>query len=235
MSRTRAALVLTSGGLDSTTVLAIAQEEGFRPLPLTFEYGQTHGVEVDRARRVVAQLGLRPHIVLELPLGKVGGSALLGEGEIRDEPPGGAGSGEIPTTYVPARNLVFLALAVGVAEVHGARAIYIGANHLDYSGYPDCRPAFIEALERTANLATRAGVMSTAREPWLRIHAPLISLSKADIIRRGTDLNVDFALTVSCYRPDPEGLACGSCDSCGLRRRGFAEAGVPDPTRYRAE
>jgi 7-cyano-7-deazaguanine synthase len=226
-----AAVVLLSGGLDSSTVLAIARAEGLAPLPLTFRYGQTHAVEVRAAERVAAAQGAPPPVVLDLPFGRIGGSALLGEGAIPDEPAGGAGRSGIPATYVPARNLVFLSLAVAVAEARGARDIAIGVNALDYSGYPDCRPEFIEAFAHAADRGTRDG--STATSPWWRIHVPLIGLSKADIIRRGTALGVDFSLTVSCYAADGEGRACGRCDSCGLRRRGFAEAGIADPTRYR--
>jgi len=227
-------VVLFSGGLDSTTTLAIAIREGFAPLPVTFRYGQTHAAEVLAAERVAAALGSPPPLHLELPFGRIGGSALLGEGEIPAEPPEGAGSGGIPATYVPARNLAFLSLAVAIAEARGMRDIYIGVNALDSSGYPDCRPPFLAAFARAADLGTREG---TARGdetgPWWRIRAPLVALTKAEIIRRGIELGVDYSLTVSCYAADPSGRACGRCDSCGLRRRGFAAAGIPDPTRYR--
>lgn len=223
------AIVLASGGLDSTTLLAIAVEQGFRPLPLTFRYGQRHAIEVEFARRVARAFDLDEPLVLDLPYGSIGGSSLLGEGEIPDEPANGAGSQGIPSTYVPARNLVFLSFAIAVAESRGAHDVFIGANALDYSGYPDCRPEFLDAFEATANLGTREGV--EARR--FRVHRPLVALTKADIIRRGTALGVDYSLTVSCYTADENGAACGRCDSCGLRRRGFEEAGITDPTRYR--
>jgi len=226
------AVVLFSGGLDSSTVLAIARAEGFAALPVTFRYGQTHVAEVRAAERVAESLGARPPLHLELPFARIGGSALLGVGGIPDEPAGGAGSGGIPATYVPARNLVFLSVAVAIAEARGIRDIYIGANALDSSGYPDCRPRFIEAFARAADLGTREGSQG-GEGPWWRIRAPLIALTKAEIIRRGTELGVDYSLTVSCYAADDEGRACGRCDSCGLRRRGFMAAGIPDPTRYR--
>lgn len=243
-ARAPSALVLVSGGLDSATTLALARAAGHTVLALTFRYGQTHVAELAAARRVAAQLDAREHLELELPLGSLGGSALVGDGEIPDAPAGEAaasgaraGAPPIPATYVPARNTVFLALALAVAEVRGLRDIFIGANAVDYSGYPDCRPEFLAAFERCANLGTRRGVESAARPdspPWFAIRAPLVSWSKAQIIRRGLELGVDFALTVSCYRADGAGRACGRCDSCTLRRRGFSEAGVPDPTRYTA-
>ena len=224
------AVVLFSGGLDSSTVLAIALEEGFQPIPVTFLYGQNHAIEVEAADRVAKSLRVVPPLKLELPFGQIGGSSLLGEGAIPKEPEGGAGSGEIPSTYVPARNLTFLSFAIGIAEARGARDIFIGVNALDYSGYPDCRPQFIDAFVRAANLGTRDG--STAEEPWWRIHTPLIELTKAQIITRGTALGVDYSETISCYDPTSAGQACGVCDSCGLRRRGFEDAEIPDPTRY---
>ena len=226
------AVVLFSGGLDSSTVLAIALAEGFDPIPVTFLYGQNHESEIEAAARVAAQLGTAAPLQLELPYSAIGGSSLLGEGEIPDEPAEGAGSGEIPSTYVPARNLTFLSLAVALAEARGARDIFLGVNALDYSGYPDCRPEFIEAFGRAADRGTREG--STAEEPWWRLHTPLIEWTKAEIIARGTELGVDYAETVSCYAADLEGRACGRCESCGLRRRGFADAGIPDPTRYQS-
>ncbi len=231
MANSPGAVVLHSGGLDSSTVLAIARADGFDPLPVSFRYGQTHAIEVRAAMNVTAALGVRAPLEVDLPFGQIGGSALLGEGEIPAEPPEGAGSGGIPATYVPARNLIFLAFAVGIAEARGLRDIYIGVNALDYSGYPDCRREFIEAFARAADHGTRDG--STAGETWWRIHTPLIDATKAEIIRRGAELGVDYSLTVSCYDPDESGLACGRCDACGLRRRGFAEAGISDPTRYR--
>jgi 7-cyano-7-deazaguanine synthase len=225
------AVVLLSGGLDSSTLLAIVRATGLAPFPVTFRYGQTHAAEVRAAERIAAAQGAPPPLVLDLPFGRIGGSALLGEGAIPDEPPGGAGRAGIPATYVPARNLIFLSLAVAVAEARGLRDIAIGVNALDYSGYPDCRPEFLEAFARAADRGTRDG--STAGAPWWRVHAPLVGLTKAEIIRRGAALGVDFAATVSCYAADDDGRACGRCDSCGLRRRGFAEAGIADPTRYR--
>jgi 7-cyano-7-deazaguanine synthase len=219
------AVVLVSGGLDSATVLAIARERGHRCHALSFEYGQRHAVELAAARRVATALGAAEHRVLALPIGQLGHSALT---DPSIAVPDAATTG-IPVTYVPARNTIFLAFALGYAEVVGARHIYIGVNAVDYSGYPDCRPAFIRAFECVANLATRAAVEGRT----LSIHAPLIELSKADIIRRGAALGVDYGMTVSCYQPDADGRACGRCDSCRLRRRGFEEAGISDPTRYR--
>ena len=218
-------MVLVSGGLDSATVLAIARERGHRCLALSFDYGQRHRAELEAARRVVTALGAAEHRILAMPIGEFGGSALT-DRSIAVPEHGGNG---IPATYVPARNTIFLACAVGLAEVSGASDIFIGVNAIDYSGYPDCRPAFIAAFERMANLATKAAIEG----PAIRIHAPLIDLSKADIIRRGLELGVDFAMTVSCYQPDDAGSACGRCDACRLRRDGFRSAGVPDPTLYR--
>jgi 7-cyano-7-deazaguanine synthase len=218
-------VVLVSGGLDSATVLAIAHERGHRCIALSFDYGQRHRAELDAAHRVAAAQGAAEHRVLAIPVGQFGHSALT-DLSVAVPEAGGAG---IPVTYVPARNTVFLACALGLAEVAGAADIYIGVNAVDYSGYPDCRPAFIAAFERLANLATRAAVEGRA----MRIHAPLMDLSKADIIRRGVALGVDYAMTVSCYQPDDAGAACGRCDACRLRREGFERAGVPDPTRYR--
>ncbi|HUG03260.1 MAG TPA: 7-cyano-7-deazaguanine synthase QueC [Steroidobacteraceae bacterium] len=218
-------MVLVSGGLDSATVLAIARDRGLRCLALSFDYGQRHRAELKAARRLVTALGAVEHRILAMPIGKFGGSALT-DRSIAVPENGGAG---IPVTYVPARNTVFLACALGLAEVSGASDIFIGVNAVDYSGYPDCRPEFIAAFERMANLATRAAVEGRP----IRIHAPLIDLSKADIIRRGIALGVDYAMTVSCYQPDDAGAACDRCDACRLRREGFRQAGIPDPTRYR--
>jgi 7-cyano-7-deazaguanine synthase len=218
-------VVLVSGGLDSATVLAIARECGHRCLALSFDYGQRHRAELDAARRLAMTLGAVEHRILAMPIGEFGGSALT-DPAIAVPENGGAG---IPVTYVPARNTVFLACALGLAEVSGASDIFIGVNAVDYSGYPDCRPEFIAAFEVLANLATKAAVEGRP----IRIHAPLIDLSKADIIRRGITLGVDYAMTVSCYQPDESGGACGRCDSCRLRREGFKQAGVADPTRYR--
>lgn len=216
--------MLVSGGLDSATVLAVARQRGYRCHALSFDYGQRHRAELDAARRVAAALGAVEHRVLPLPIGGFGGSALT-DAAIPVPEQTAAG---IPVTYVPARNTVFLACALAWAEVLGARDIFIGVNAIDYSGYPDCRPEFIAAFERLASLATRAGVEGAVT----RIHAPLIALAKADIIRRGAELAVDYSITVSCYQPDAEGGACGRCDACRLRRAGFEQAGVADPTRY---
>ena len=221
----RRAVVLLSGGLDSTTTLASARAEGFDCYALTVDYGQRHQVELEAARRVAQALGAREHAVLQVDLRRFGGSALTADLAIpagRDP----AAMTDIPPTYVPARNTVFLALALGWAETLGADDLFIGVNALDYSGYPDCRPEYIEAFERMANLATRAGVEGRSR---FRIHAPLIAASKAEIVRRARALGVDLGLTWSCYDPQPGGRPCGVCDSCVLRRKGFAEAGLADP------
>ena len=223
----RRAVVLLSGGLDSATTLAIAHGEGFDCYALTVAYGQRHDAEIAAARRVAQALGAREHRVIQVGLGQLGGSALTDTAIA--VPTAGVAPG-IPVTYVPARNTVMLSLALAWAEVLGARDIFLGVNALDYSGYPDCRPEYIRAFETMANLATKAA----AEGARLAIRAPLIDLSKAQIIRRGTDLGVDFALTVSCYQADDEGGACGLCDACRLRRAGFEAAGLPDPTRYTA-
>jgi 7-cyano-7-deazaguanine synthase len=228
MAATKKAVVLLSGGLDSTTCLAMAKAEGFEPVCLGVSYGQRHAVELERARRVAQALGVRDFRVVPIDLRQVGGSALTADIEVPKDRPEGELAHGIPITYVPARNALFLSLALGLAEVVGASDIYIGVNAVDYSGYPDCRPEFIQAFERMANLATKAGVEGTR----FRVHAPLSGMSKADIIRAGVRLGVDYALTHSCYDPDPEGRACGRCDSCVLRRRGFEQAGVADPTLY---
>ncbi|PLX88889.1 MAG: 7-cyano-7-deazaguanine synthase QueC [Desulfuromonas sp.] len=220
------AVVLYSGGLDSTTCMAIARAEGFAPYALSFAYGQRHAVELEKARLYAPQVGAVDHMVVDIDLRKMGGSALTAE---IDVPKHGESDAAIPITYVPARNTIFLSFALGWAEVLGATDIYIGVNALDYSGYPDCRPAFIEAFEQTANLATRAGVEEGA--PY-RIHAPLIDLTKAQIIQCGLDLGVDYRLTHSCYDPADDGTSCGGCDSCLLRLKGFAEAGISDPVAY---
>ncbi len=220
------AVVLVSGGLDSATALAVARAEGHDCHALSFDYGQRHRRELDSACRVASALGSREHLILRLDLRAIGGSALTGDLPVpKGRSEAAIGSG-IPATYVPARNTIFLAHALAWAEVLGAQDIFIGVNALDYSGYPDCRPEYIEAFERLANLATRAGVEGTSH---FTIHAPLIRLTKADIVRRGRDLGVDFALTWSCYEPEPDGRACGCCDSCLLRKKGFAEAGLEDP------
>jgi 7-cyano-7-deazaguanine synthase len=221
----RRAVVLLSGGLDSATVLAEAVAQGYQCHALSFHYGQRHTAELEAARRVAHALGAISHRVIGIDLGAVGGSALT---DSRIPVPEVPGEG-IPATYVPARNTVFLALGMGLAEVLDAGHLFIGVNAVDYSGYPDCRPEFITAFEALAKVATRRAVEG---EP-LRLHAPLINSSKADIIRRGSELGVDYSLTVSCYQADDSGAACGVCDACRLRRAGFAAARVPDPTRYR--
>jgi 7-cyano-7-deazaguanine synthase len=219
------AIVLLSGGLDSSTVLAMVRARGFDCYALSVHYGQRHGAELAAARQIASGLGVREHRIMGVDLAGIGGSALTDAGiSIPEIPTGG-----IPVTYVPARNTLLLSLALGWAEVVGAHDIFLGVNAVDYSGYPDCRPEFIEAFERLARLATKAGVEGTP----FRIQAPLIGMSKVDIIRAGTDLGVDFSMTVSCYQAAPDGAACGKCDSCRLRAAGFADARIPDPTRYR--
>jgi 7-cyano-7-deazaguanine synthase len=233
MTTNRKAVCLLSGGLDSTTALAIARSEGVDVYAMSFRYGQRHKVELESAARVAAVMGVKQHVIVEIDLRQFGGSALTSDIEVPKSRALSEMSHGIPITYVPARNTVFLSFALAWAETLVAQDIYIGVNALDYSGYPDCRPEYIEAYEKMANLATRAGVEGTQR---LQIHTPLIKLTKAEIIRRGLALGVDFALTSSCYDPAPTGAPCGACDSCLLRAKGFAEAGVPDPllTRFRA-
>lgn len=222
------AVVLLSGGMDSATAAAVALDQGFEVYALSFRYGQRHATELEAARRVADRLGLRRQVVLDIDLRAFGGSALTGDlGVPKDTPLERIGSG-IPATYVPARNTIFLSFALGWAETLGASDIFLGANALDYSGYPDCRPEYIEAFERMANLATRAGVEGRR----LRIHTPLISLSKAEIVKLGTRLGVEYALTWSCYDPAPDGTPCGRCEACILRRKGFREAGMEDPAKY---
>ncbi len=221
----RKAVVLYSSGLDSTTCLAIAQDQGFTPYAISFDYGQRHRHELDLARANAKKLGAVEHLVVAFDLRQVGGSALTSEIEVPKE---GVGN-DIPVTYVPARNTIFLSFALGWAEVLGAYDIFIGVNALDYSGYPDCRPEYIDAYQRMANLATKAGVEGTG---YFTVHTPLINLTKAEIIRQGTALGVDYSQTHSCYDPTPEGLSCGTCDSCRLRLKGFSEAGLSDPLRY---
>jgi 7-cyano-7-deazaguanine synthase len=221
------AVILLSGGLDSATTLAIAREEGYAPFCLSIDYGQRHSAELKAAARVASALGAREHRTVHIDMNQFGGSALTDTGIA--VPIGGVAPG-IPVTYVPARNTIMLSLALAWAEVLGSQDIFLGVNAVDYSGYPDCRPEFIRAYETLANLATKAAV-----EGWrLHIHAPLIEMTKSEIIRRGTELGVDFGLTVSCYQADAEGRACGLCDSCRLRRAGFEAARVPDPTSYQA-
>ncbi|GFO53197.1 7-cyano-7-deazaguanine synthase [Geomonas sp. Red276] len=218
------AVVLYSGGLDSTTCLAIAKAEGFDPYAISFAYGQRHSYEMEVAKRNARPLGAADHLLVEFDLRKMGGSALTAD---IDVPKDGVGD-DIPVTYVPARNTIFLSFALGYAETLGAYDIFIGVNALDYSGYPDCRPEFIAAFQTMANLATKAGVEGEK----IKIHTPLISLTKAEIIKRGLSLGVDYGLTHSCYDPAEDGSSCGLCDSCRLRLKGFAEAGVSDPVRY---
>ncbi len=219
------AVVLYSGGLDSTTCLAIARAEGFEPYAMSFAYGQRHQAELKVARDYARHMGAQEHMLVDFDLRKIGGSALTSAIEV---PKDGVGS-DIPVTYVPARNTIFLSFALGWAEVLQSFDIYIGVNALDYSGYPDCRPEYIAAFETLANLATKAAVEGAGK---YRIHTPLINLTKAEIIRRGLELGVDYGKTHSCYDPTAEGLACGRCDSCRLRLKGFAEAGVQDPVAY---
>ena len=219
------AIVLLSGGLDSATTLALAKSEGFACYAMSFRYGQRHAIELEAAARVARALGALEHRIVTIDLAAFGGSALTDPSIAVPETP----TTGIPITYVPARNTIFLSFALGWAEVLGGRDIFVGVNAVDYSGYPDCRPEFVAAFETLANLATKAGVEGDR----FRIRAPLIDLTKADIIRRGVALGVDYAQTTSCYQPDERGAACGVCDSCRLRRAGFADAGIADPTRYR--
>lgn len=225
MSDARKAVVLLSGGLDSATVLAIARSEGYECHALSVAYGQRHVAELRAAERVAERLGAAAHTHIQVNLDAIGGSALTDRRIAVPEAP----TSGIPVTYVPARNTLFLSLALGQAEAVGARDLFIGVNAVDYSGYPDCRPEFVAAFETLSNLATKAGVEGTR----FRVHTPLIDWNKAEIIRRGSALGVDFGETVSCYQADGEGRACGKCDSCRIRREGFAAAGLPDPTRYR--
>jgi 7-cyano-7-deazaguanine synthase len=222
------AVVLFSGGLDSTTMLALAQRD-HDVYALSFRYGQRHGHELDAARAIALRAGVKRHVVMDIDLRAFGGSALTADIAVPKDRTAATMSSEIPVTYVPARNTIFLSFALAYAEVAAARDIYIGVNAVDYSGYPDCRPEYVAAYERMANLATRGGVEGT--NP-ITIRAPLLRMSKAEIIKSGLALGVDYAETLSCYDPAPDGRACGRCDACQLRRRGFADAGVPDPTRY---
>ncbi len=221
---TKRAVVLVSGGMDSAVTLALACAQGFDCYALSVAYGQRHVAELDAARRIARDLGAKEHKIVDVDLRSIGGSALTADIDVPKE--GGHG---IPVTYVPARNTIMLSIALGWAEVLGAQDIFCGVNAVDYSGYPDCRPEYIDAFERLANLATKAAVEGNA----LRVHAPLIRLKKSDIVREGARLKVDFAATVSCYTADGAGLACGKCDACRLRAQGFSDAGVDDPTRYR--
>ncbi|MBL0926781.1 MAG: 7-cyano-7-deazaguanine synthase QueC [Phycisphaerales bacterium] len=233
LPRGGSAVIVLSGGLDSATVLAIARHAGRVCHALTFDYGQRHRAELDAAGRVARALGAARHVVVPLDLRAFGGSALTADIPVPKDRSDDEMHAGVPATYVPARNLVFLSLAAGWAEVLGAPEVWIGVNAVDYSGYPDCRPEFLESFQRTVNLATRAGVDAAAGgRSAIRVVAPIVSMTKAQIIRRGAELGVDFALTHSCYDPDPSGAACGRCDSCLIRSRGFQEAGVVDPTRY---
>jgi 7-cyano-7-deazaguanine synthase len=225
------AVVLLSGGLDSTTTLAVARRDGFEVFALSVDYGQRHKVELARAAEIAKSLGAVEHRTVRLDLRTIGGSALTADVAVPKDRSSDAISHGIPSTYVPARNTILLGLALGYAETVGAFDLFIGANVLDYSGYPDCRPEFLQAFESLANLATKAGVEGTGR---FRVHAPLVRLSKAAIIRLGVSLGVDYGRTISCYDPDTAGRACGRCDSCQLRRKGFADSGVPDPTEYQS-
>jgi 7-cyano-7-deazaguanine synthase len=229
MTLPRKAVVLLSGGLDSATCLAIARNSGFQPLAMSFRYGQRHQAELAAAARVAAALGAVSHRVVDIDLRAFGGSALTADIAVPKDRAAAEMAAGIPITYVPARNTIFLSFALALAEVEGANDIFIGVNAVDYSGYPDCRPAFIEAFQAVANLATKAAVEDGRR---LAVHTPLIDLTKAEIIRRGTTLGVDYGMTISCYDPDPAGAACGRCDACGLRLKGFAEAGMDDPAPY---
>jgi 7-cyano-7-deazaguanine synthase len=233
VSQGRKAVVLLSGGLDSTTTLAIAKSEGFDLYAMSFNYAQRHAIELESAKRVASRWGVQKHVIVDIDLRQFGGSALTDDIVVPKGRALESMSQGIPTTYVPARNTVFLSFALAWAETLGAQDIFIGVNALDFSGYPDCRPEYIQAYERMANLATRAGVEGSQR---LTIHTPLIALTKAQIIARGAELGVDYAWTSSCYDPDPDGRPCGACDSCVLRAKGFAESGRIDPLirRFRA-
>jgi 7-cyano-7-deazaguanine synthase len=224
------AVVLLSGGLDSSTCTAIAQDQGFEVLALSFRYGQRHALELVQAARIAATMGVKRHVVIDIDLGSVGGSALTSSGlEVPKGRDAKAMESGVPVTYVPARNTIFLSFALAWAEVVKSHDIFIGVNALDYSGYPDCRPAFVESFEKMANLATREGIEG---EKPLKIHTPLIHMTKAEIIRTGIKLGVDYSLTTSCYDPAPTGAACGQCDACFLRLKGFKEAGLVDPAPY---
>lgn len=228
MGPVKPAVVLLSGGLDSTTTLAIAKAEGFDVHALTFAYGQRHAIEIGLARAIAKHMAVVKHEILAIDLGQIGGSALTADIPVPKDRGEADMTKDIPATYVPARNTIFLSFALAWAEVLGASDIFLGVNALDYSGYPDCRPEYIAAFEKMANLATKAAVEKKQR---LRIHTPLINMTKAQIIRRGLELGVDYALTTSCYDPDPRGQPCGRCDACVLRAKGFAEMGMDDPAR----
>jgi len=223
------AVVLLSGGLDSTTALAVAQAAAYETYAISYRYGQRHSMELESASRVAKAMGVEKHLIINFDLRAIGGSALTDQIEVPKERGADEIASGIPVTYVPARNTIFLSFALAWAEVLGAQDIFIGVNALDYSGYPDCRPEYIDAFEKMARLATKAGVEGRL---WLKIHTPLIAMTKAEIIQTGLKLGVDYSLTHSCYDPTPEGVACGKCDSCLLRLNGFAEAGVKDPLSY---
>jgi len=229
MTHVKKAVVLSSGGIDSTTAMAIAKHEGFKIYSLSFFYGQRHAFELEAAQKVANAIGVTEHLVINIDLKQIGGSSLTDDIDVPKDRDEQEMVREIPVTYVPARNTIFLSFALAWAEVLKSSDIFIGVNAIDYSGYPDCRPEYIDAFERMANLATKAGVEGTTK---IRIRTPLIRLTKAKIIQKGIDLGVDFALTHSCYDPSSRGLACGRCDSCLLRKKGFKEAGVSDPTQY---
>jgi 7-cyano-7-deazaguanine synthase len=229
MTTDKKAVVLSSGGLDSTTVMAIAKSEGYIIYSLSFSYGQRHFVELEAADKIAEIIGVEKHLVLNLDLDKIGGSALTDSIDVPKNSNKEAFSDDIPVTYVPARNTIFLSYALAWAEVIKASDIFIGVNAVDYSGYPDCRPEYIEAFEKMANLATKTGVDGLTK---IKINTPLLNMSKVQIIKKGIELSVDYSLTHSCYDPNPEGGACGRCDSCILRKKGFKEAGVKDPTKY---
>ncbi|MDX2442125.1 MAG: 7-cyano-7-deazaguanine synthase QueC [Desulfobacterales bacterium] len=229
MTTDKKAVVLSSGGLDSTTVMAIAKHDGYLIYSLSFSYGQRHKIELEAAKKVAEIIGVEKHLVINLDLNKIGGSALTDSIDVPKNRNEKAISADIPVTYVPARNTIFLSYALAWAEVIGSSDIFIGVNAIDYSGYPDCRPEYIEAFEKMAKLATKAGVEGLTR---IKINTPLLNMSKAQIIKKGIELGVDYSLTHSCYDPNPEGVACGRCDSCILRKKGFKEAGVKDPTKY---
>ncbi len=223
------AIVLSSGGLDSTTTMAIAKDEGFEIFSLSFSYGQRHAIELVASKKIAEILEVKKHLIIDIDLGKIGGSALTDAINVPKKRDEKTMAKEIPVTYVPARNTIFLSHAIAWAEVIGASDIFIGVNAIDYSGYPDCRKEYIEAFEKMANLATKTGVEGKTK---IKIRTPLIHMSKAEIIKKGMELGVDYGLTISCYDPSENGLACGLCDSCTLRKKGFLEAGFDDPTKY---
>jgi len=229
MNHIKKAVVLSSGGIDSTTVMAMAKHEGFEIHSLSFSYGQRHAVELEAAQKVADALGAAEHLVINIDLKKIGGSSLTDDMDVPKSRDERTMTREIPVTYVPARNTIFLSFALAWAEILESSDIFIGVNAIDYSGYPDCRPEYIDAFERMANLATKAGVEGMTK---IKIRTPLIRLTKAQIITTGIALGIDYSVTHSCYDPSPQGLACGRCDSCFLRKKGFKEAGVEDPTRY---